>query len=239
MKKLFFIFAVLLFFAACGSGYGIYHRVGPGETFESICSAYGVRPETVARLNNVKDRSAVEMGDALYIPGAERQVSAKAGRYSAPSETSSPSSLKPTTKKSRPSKRVKRKKPMLPPKKGVFIWPLKGGVVSKFGSRNGELHDGIDLGADIGAPVAAAAAGRVIYSGSEIKGYGNLVIIKHEGTYSTVYAHNSKNTVKKGEFVKAGDVIALVGNSGRSSTPALHFEIRDGKKARDPLLFLK
>lgn len=238
MKKLSYILAVLLFLAACGSGYGIYHRVGPGETFDSISSAYGVSPETLVRYNNVTDRSAVKMGDALYIPGADRQISAKAERYSTSVEPET-SVATPSPGRIEPEKRSRVKTTSLPPKKGGFIWPLKGKVLSKFGSINGELHDGIDVAAKVGTPVAAAAAGRVIYSGSEIKGYGNLVIIKHAGSYSTVYAHNSKNMVDKGTFVKAGDLIALAGNSGRSSMPALHFEIREGKKARDPLLFLK
>ena len=219
------IFALL----ACGTGYGIYHKVRAGENFDNICDAYGVSKKRVADLNDITDTSKVKPGDAIWIPGAERVISTG---YSKPS----PGSSVTAARKKRPSARTGRRKNnnYTSFKKIQLLWPVKGTIASGFGNVSGEAHDGIDISADQGAEIRAAADGRVIYSGNEIKGYGNMVIIKHEGAFSTVYAHNESNAVKKGAFVKGGDVIAYVGVSGKSDAPLLHFEVRNGKKALDP-----
>lgn len=118
-----------------------------------------------------------------------------------------------------------------------FIPPVKGKVISNFGDRNGREHKGIDISAPEGTDILAAEDGVVIFSGF-LKGYGNVVIIKHEGDYFTVYAHNKYNTVKENEFVKRGQVIGKVGQTGNATTPHLHFEIRRGTKPLNPLDFL-
>ncbi len=246
------IILLLALLSACGTGYGIYHDVAPGETFDGICEVYGINKASVARINNILDRSAVKAGDAIYIPGADSRRSAvSASRYD---ERPAKSQLVPAppeaAKKIVPEKSVKpeRKEPpkqwsnekskALSSGKLKFIWPLKGKLLLKFVGKGDQVHDGIDIASTFAAPVKASASGRVIYSGSDIKGYGNMVILKHKGSYSSVYAHNSKNKVKKGSFVKAGDIIALVGKSGRINTPALHFEIRKGKNAVNPISLL-
>ena len=122
--------------------------------------------------------------------------------------------------------------------KVAFAWPLSGTVVTSFGTVDGEIHDGIDIAAKLGSAVKAAADGKVIYSGGEIKSYGNMVIVKHAGAYSTIYAQNKSNTVKKGQTIKAGELIAYVGNSARNNRSLLHFEIRRGKDAVNPLQYL-
>ena len=247
MKINFIKYVVLFSFIAslwaCGTGYGIYHRVAPGETFDSICSAYSVKRATIARMNGILDSSSVKVGDALYIPGASTRIdstriaaaSEKSKGYSSDNER--PKKIDEAKTKKRVIKKTENKKKRWLSKKVSFIWPVNGKIVSPFGKNGAELHDGIDINGDEGNPIKAAASGRVIYSGNEIKGYGNMVIIKHEGRYSTVYAQNRDNLVKKGDFVKSGDVIAYVGNSGKIGT-AVHFEIREGKVALDPLTFL-
>ena len=242
------IIILLLILSGCGTGYGIYHNVAPGETFDGICEAYGINKDSVARINNIIDRSAVKEGDAIYIPGADSRRSAiSASRYDVVKERPEKREAPPVRKEVPapvPAPPVKtespRQDPVAEPSSGNegFIWPLKGDVLLKFVDRGDQLHDGIDIASDPGSPVRASAAGRVIYSGSDIKGYGNMVILKHKGSYSSVYAHNSENRVKKGAFVKAGDIIALVGKSGRINTPALHFEIRSGKNAVNPITLL-
>ena len=115
-------------------------------------------------------------------------------------------------------------------------WPLSHvQVTSGFGKRGSEFHEGVDLHALSGTPVYAAQAGRVIYAGSKIKGYGRLIVIKHDRGISTVYAHNSKILVKRGDHVKLGEKIAVSGKSGKVSGPHLHFEIRKGVAAVDPI----
>jgi murein DD-endopeptidase MepM/ murein hydrolase activator NlpD len=120
-----------------------------------------------------------------------------------------------------------------------WIWPLEDvQVTSVFGSRRGTFHDGIDLRAALGTPVRAVADGKVIYSGSQIGGYGKMVVLKHAQGLASVYAHNSSLRVRVGQKVGRGQRIALSGNTGRSSGPHLHFEVRYGVLALDPLRVL-
>lgn len=122
--------------------------------------------------------------------------------------------------------------------KDLFIWPTdKGIVMSGFGIRRGRRHDGIDISAKSGSKIYAAADGKVVFNG-RMRGYGNLVLIRHDNNYFTAYAHNKRNIAKKGTHVKQGELIALVGRTGRSTGNHIHFEIRRGQKAMDPMDFL-
>jgi murein DD-endopeptidase MepM/ murein hydrolase activator NlpD len=120
-----------------------------------------------------------------------------------------------------------------------FVWPVRGRIIEAYGSgSNGTQNDGINIAARAGAPVYAAAAGEVVYVGNELRGYGNLVLIKHEGGYLTAYAHNATLMVRKGDRVARGQVIALVGATGQVREPQLHFEIRYGRDPVDPMQYL-
>lgn len=122
---------------------------------------------------------------------------------------------------------------------GRFIWPVPSTkrISSFYGPRSGKYHDGIDIPARRGSHILAADAGKVTYSG-KMRGYGNIVVIKHAGGYHTIYAHNQKHFVKKGQRVGQGEVIAQIGSTGRSSGPHLHFEIRKNNRVRDPANYL-
>jgi murein DD-endopeptidase MepM/ murein hydrolase activator NlpD len=116
-----------------------------------------------------------------------------------------------------------------------FLWPVEGRVIASYGTaENGMRNDGINIAARAGSPVHAAAAGTVVYAGNEIRGYGNLVLLKHQGGYLTAYAHNAEILVHKGDRVARGQTIARVGSTGGVSEPQLHFEIRNGRDAIDP-----
>jgi len=120
--------------------------------------------------------------------------------------------------------------------KGIMHWPLREvKVTSRYGQRGSEFHEGVDLHAHLGTAVYAADAGVVLYSGTQIRGYGKLVILKHKGGWSTIYAHNSRLFVRAGQKIQRGQRISLSGNTGRSSGPHLHFEIRRGVFAIDPM----
>ena len=126
----------------------------------------------------------------------------------------------------------------LPPVRrgSLFVWPLNGKLISSFGAKgNGLRNDGINIMAPVGSVVRAAGSGVVAYAGNELRGFGNLLLIKHGKGWVTAYAHNRNLIVRRGEKVSQGQVIAYVGNSGNVSRPQLHFEIRKGNKAVDPI----
>jgi murein DD-endopeptidase MepM/ murein hydrolase activator NlpD len=118
---------------------------------------------------------------------------------------------------------------------GSLRWPLDAYIVSsEFGDRWGKMHKGMDMAADVGEPVYAIAAGEVIYAGDGLRGYGNVVILRHDRKTSSLYAHNSELKVKQGDQVAQGTLIALLGSTGHSTGPHVHFEIRDGDTAVNP-----
>jgi murein DD-endopeptidase MepM/ murein hydrolase activator NlpD len=119
----------------------------------------------------------------------------------------------------------------------AFRWPAKGPVTSGFGGRGGKSHRGIDISGRYGTAVRAAAAGTVVFSERK-RGYGRVVILKHAGGYETVYAHNQDNFVLEGAHVRQGQAIADMGSTGNSTGPHLHFEVRVGSRAVDPLACL-
>jgi lipoprotein NlpD len=215
---------VALWALACVSSPGgedLLHVVRPGENLYRISLYYGVPVERVVRSNRIADVHALEVGQQLRIPGARRGAPRSALAPPLASEASAA------------SRQVALHDTGL-----AFAWPLRGRVSSHFGSRGRGHHEGIDIPAREGSPVVAAEAGRVIHSGGQLGDYGNVVIVKHAGRYATVYAHNRRNLVRKGEFVEKGQAIAQVGDTGNASAPHLHFEIRRDRLAHDPLLYL-
>ena len=154
--------------------------------------------------------------------------------YQADGRTSAPQA------KPRPAPTAVVQKAKLPPlgrdeRAPVFDWPANGKVISSFGTASqGERNDGINIEVKQGTPIRAAASGTVSYSGDELKDYGNLLLIRHDGGYVTAYAHAEKLLVRRGDAVTQGQVIAYAGRSGDVSTPQLHFEIRKGTTPVDP-----
>lgn len=166
-----------------------------------------------------------------------------------------PAKTKPATKPvTKPAPKPKAKAEVKPQAKSVplktvavdesvsrygFSWPLRGKVLSDFGPKGRGLHnDGVNIRAANGAPVRAAADGKVAYAGNELRGYGNLLLIRHTNGWTTAYAHNSKLLVRRGQEVKRGTLIAKAGRTGGVETTQLHFEIRKGKQAVDPIRYL-
>jgi len=224
---------------------GVYHKVQTGETLWRICYAYQVNMKTVCRFNRIKDPEHIAVGQEIFIPGAETVHKVEpAASKATPQDDNGIEEAAPSTKgkgQSKPSSKVVGSKPPRPsakPTRLSFIWPVKGPVTSWFGAREGRPHDGIDIAAPKGTPVLAAEKGKVIYSDDGISGYGNLIIIQHEGGFHSVYGHNARNRVDVDEVVNRKQVIAEVGNTGRSSGYHLHFEIRKNQRAVDPMKYL-
>jgi len=205
--------------AACGGPAGLRHRVEHGETLYRIGKAYGVSYQELAHVNGLTNPDRIEVGQEIVIPHTTREL---------PVGVITPESAR----EDRPSL------PELPSGPAPFVWPVAGGILSSdFGPRGETHHDGIDISTPEGTAVHAARAGRVIYA-DRLRGYGNLVILEHGEGYATVYAHNRENMAHPGDQVRQGDVIAVVGRTGTTSGPNLHFEIRKDNVARNPLFYL-
>jgi murein DD-endopeptidase MepM/ murein hydrolase activator NlpD len=195
---------------------GVYHIVTPGETLYRIGKAYGVAYQELARVNGIKDAGQIHVGQRIFVPGATHPL---------PVETITPIEPAPAVPAS--------------PEPGfeTFLWPVIGTINSGFGPRGSSFHDGIDIAAPEGTPIRAIEAGEVIYS-DQLRGYGNIVILRHGAGIVSVYAHNEVNLVRNGQTVARGEVVAKVGSTGRVSGPHLHFEIRRNNAAQDPLRYL-
>ena len=197
---------------------GSWYVVAPGETLEAIARRADVPMADLVEINGLGDPADARPGRLIFIlasPG-----------HSSPSPVEGPAAPLPAMAAVGPM---------------GFRWPLAPGritVGSPFGTREGRPHEGIDLPAPVGTPVFAAADGRVAYAGNGIRGYGNLIVVRHAGDLLTVYAHNSVLLVAPGQPVRAGDRIALVGQSGHATGPHLHFEVRAGQIPRNPMGFL-
>lgn len=223
-----------------GHDRGVYHYVLKGQTLYAIASAYGMNPETLARVNGMKNPDHLHAGKRLWIPNAIRvmQVPITADKSVKQKILGWYKKRFPeVARKPEPSRQPIEKK--TPVGKYDFIWPVKGGILtSRYGSRNGKKHEGIDIGAKTGTPVLAASSGMVMFSGPGPAGYGLMVIVKHSEKLMTVYSHNSKNYVRKNMKVKRGQMVAAVGSTGRSTGPHLHFEVRNNAQPMDPLSYL-
>jgi len=208
------------------SGQGVSHTVQAGQTLWRIAQVYKVPIQKICVDNRLKNDSEIYAGQKIWISGAQKVLSVPAtcplltGSSSSASSSSSFSSSSSSTASSSPLS---------------FIWPISGRVIRGFGQDGLQRSEGIDIQAPPGTVVKAAAPGRVIYASSDLLGYGKIIIIQHQGGYSTVYAHTQENLVKVNSRVSSGEVIARIGKSGDDGTVFLHFEIRYRQKAFDPI----
>jgi murein DD-endopeptidase MepM/ murein hydrolase activator NlpD len=198
---------------------GVYHVVERHQTLFRICKTYGVDLKEVASLNGITDSSKIQTGQRIFIPGAKKLLKVEIYIDDVAAEQG--------------------EKLKIAYKKLDFIWPVEGKINDVFEEAESRRHQGIDISSPIGTPIKASNAGMVIYSNNTIKGYGNLVILRHSEEFVSVYAHNQVNLVEEGIWVEKGQIIGKVGQTGRASGPHLHFEIRRNSKAVDPMLFLK
>ena len=247
VNSLIALFGCLLLMAACAPT-GIYHTVKPGQTLYRIAKTYDVEESRLASINHIKDPKQLKANQKLYIPGVTqlRKVPVTAVTASvspSPRAISSPPTTqkKPTTITSKPAVKkpvAKTPAPTVKASKGIFIWPINGKLLNKFGKKGQNVYKGIEIAAPKGTAVLAAASGKVIYSGSAISGYGNLVILEHSDSYFSVYGFNHKTLVKMDDHVGQGEKIALSGLPPSGQSARLHFEIRKGKSAVNPILYL-
>ena len=204
-----------------GSYSGSVYTVKRGDTLSRISRMTGTSVRDLARMNGISPPYTIEVGQKLKVSGA-----------------SSSSTKKSTTSKTAkvvPSSAVPQSS-WPPVGQRCWRWPASGKVVMKYSTSEGG-NKGIDIAGSRGQPVYAAGAGKVVYVGNQLRGYGNLVMIKHNEDYITAYAHNDKLLVNNGQSVKIGQQIATMGSSDADSV-RLHFQIRYRATAIDPLRYL-
>jgi murein DD-endopeptidase MepM/ murein hydrolase activator NlpD len=229
------LLALFFLVASCATSFdkqGKFHTVRRGDDFWSIAKAYNVDAQKLAEENNIQDPHALAPGTRLYIPQLEKPKAHKQISIEGVIGQEQKSRTSRATKK---GSKVKISKIYV--NHNRFAWPAEGKLTSTFGVRGGRRHDGIDIANKTGTEISAADRGTVVYSG-RLRGYGNIIIIKHHDDLFTVYAHNHKNLVQKGQNVKRQQKIALMGCTGRCTGPHVHFEVREGQIARNPLFFL-
>ncbi len=232
--------------AAAPAAGGAVHIVAPGETLSKISRLYGKPVGEIAKANGIRPTAPLKIGERLTIPGV-RTSSAKVGTAVAQAKAAVP-----PQKEAEPTHSASVVTPAAEPAKDTaksadaagalptFRWPAQGRVIASFGtSPNGVQNDGINLALPEGTAVKSAEDGVVAYAGNELKGYGNLVLVRHPNGYVTAYAHAKEILVKRGDQVKRGQVIAKSGQTGNVNAPQLHFEIRKGASPLDPTRFLK
>jgi murein DD-endopeptidase MepM/ murein hydrolase activator NlpD len=232
------------------------HVVNPGETLASIARHNHISVAELAKANNLDASAKLKLGARLTVPSktAAAAPAAPVGAVAtAPAATTVPAANSKVATAAPPqSARYAQANPQpeetteAPVKASeatgalpTFRWPVRGKVIAGYGAKtNGKSNDGINLAVPEGTPVKAAEDGVVAYSGNELKGYGNLILVRHANGYVTAYAHASELLVKRGDTIKRGQVIAKSGQSGEVASPQLHFEIRKGSQPVDPLQFL-
>ncbi|WP_106181866.1 peptidoglycan DD-metalloendopeptidase family protein [Candidatus Pandoraea novymonadis] len=211
-----------------------YYRVKSGDGLYRIALDNGQNYHDIARWNNITNPDQIEVGQVLCMkaPIGERlTLMPQSGILAAPADSLS------NNRSSSVSRMPAASAASVPTSEEIFqlAWPARGNIVAAFNDRN---NKGLNIAGNVGDPVLAANAGKVVYSGAGLRGYGNLIIIKHNAVFLTAYAHNKSLLVKEGDSVISGQKIAEMGNSDASRV-MLHFEVRRDGKPVDPIKYLK
>jgi murein DD-endopeptidase MepM/ murein hydrolase activator NlpD len=231
------------------------YTVGPGDTLSSVARKYRVSVREIAVANGITPETPLKVGTRLTIPirvGARLSAPAGTPQPSAPvvaqtkpGQQTYTAAVAPGKLASETAANVRLASPVETPSAEApngapgFRWPVRGRIVNNFGARvNGSPNDGIDLAVPEGTPVRSAEDGVVAYAGNELKGYGNLVLVRHANGFVSAYANASELMVKRNDQVHKGQVILKSGQTGNAATPQLHFEIRKNSAPVDPMQYL-
>lgn len=219
---------------------GVYHPVTKGVTLYRISLAYKIPITKLMEANGLTSPSALKVGRKIFIPGAKAVLSVAPSLPLSPLEKKDLESSLETEEKPIPSASVEKEigKPPWLGKELDIIWPIQGKINSPFGPRRKKLHAGIDIASPSYQEVKAAMDGEVILSLKSRTGYGNVVVLRHDLGYTSIYGHMNVIIAKDGEAVRQGQAIGGVGSTGKSTGPHLHFELRHDGRPIDPLPIL-
>lgn len=218
------------------------YKVQAGDTLYGISKMFDVSVTGIARQNRMSSPYTIHKGDVLRLPSVRPYNGTNVAHTEGGQvQTAAAAQTKAVTPVSRKPKYTPHKVQKAPPKRAgqSFSWPSDGSIISSYGPKKDGLHnDGINIKAPRGAAVRAAENGVVVYAGDELKGYGNLVLVKHADRWMTAYAHLDKITVARGATMARGQTLGTVGTTGGVDTPQLHFEVRRGTRALNPAYYL-
>lgn len=222
--------------------------VAPGDTLYSLSRKYEIPVNDLAVMNKISSPFTLSVGQKLKVPKFNN-VETKSVKNSTKAEAVVQNKKvddnkvvqKRETSKTKISSDPKKQLPTISARSNTkFSWPMRGKILSQYGAKNGGLfNDGINIAGNLGASVKAAENGVVAYAGNEVKGMGNLIIMQHSDGWMTIYAHLNSMSVRRGSKVSVGQQIGTVGKTGKVDSPQLHFEIRKGTKAYNPITYLK
>lgn len=224
------------------------HVVNSGDTLFSLGRRYGTTHVAIAQANGLSSDASLRVGQRMNIPVNGTATAARTTPFSPPPQTADATAPAPTRTASlqpEPAQKAAAVTTAEPEEtrslggSPQFRWPARGRVISGYGPKaNGQHNDGINLAVPEGTEIKAAEDGVVAYAGNELKGYGNLVLLRHSDGWMTAYAHNSQLLVKRGDSVKRGQNVARAGQTGGVTSPQVHFEIRKGSTPVDPTKYL-
>ena len=215
------------------------HTVRPGDSIHVISQRYAVSQYQIAQLNNLLPPFELEVGQFLHLPNTQDFSVLDSGLVGSAEGTKLGQPVS-TSFQTNDTVAISKRfvEPALNASNG-FIWPVKGEIITEFGpSQRGVHNDGVKIAAKEGLVVGAAAKGRVAFVGTNIKSFGKLVLIKHDGGIIAAYAHLGGIAVREGQTVTAGQGIGTIGKSGRVETPQLHFEIRKSRQPVNPRRYI-
>lgn len=214
------------------------YTVVKGDTFYGIGRRYDIPVSTLSQLNSIPPPYSIRVGQRLRLTSTETRMASVPMSSSENPASASPLSPSVPTPATSPASTPERRTATSLPR--PLMWPVKGKVIVPYGPiAKGRHNDGINIATPVGTTVLAAEDGTVAYAGNELQGFGNLLLIKHNGGWMTAYAHNGSLLVKKGAFVKRGQAIAKSGQSGNVTVPQVHFEVRRGSTPTDPMNYLE
>lgn len=218
------------------------YTVKPQDSLYTVSKTFNVSLTELTRVNSVQAPYIIHPGDTLRLPSVRPDMIAPGDKPAAVATTrvsATRAEIRPAPRSVQNKARSRSQTKVPKRSSSKFQWPVNGRVISSYGPKKGGLHnDGINILAPRHTPVMAAENGVVVYADDQLRGFGNLILVRHDDRWMTAYAHLQNISIQKGQTVKRGQTIGTVGSTGQVDRPQLHFEVRRGTSALNPKLYL-